>query len=157
MSKEKQKPEEIDVSKIDLEREKEKITENPHSLPYAHTAGGAVIKPEDEGKIKGRALRAMQQQTDNQMGQLYEQMQTLANQAKGIQARIVISERIYQADIRFEPLIGQIYYLYAYPSGDRLSLIAPHEWGKNAPTFLAQVYLLADHTWDVQELGEIEL
>ncbi len=157
MSKQEHKPQEIDVSKLDLEREKEKITETPHNLPYAHTAGGAVIKPEDEGKIKGRALRAMQQQTDNQMNQLYEQMQTLAKQAQGIQARIVVSERIYQADIRFQPLIGQIYYLYAYPSGDRLSLIAPQEWGRNVPTFLAKVYLLADHTWEVQELGDIEL
>ena len=43
--------------------DKDKITENPHSLEYAHHAGSALIKPEDQGKIKGRALSAMEHQT----------------------------------------------------------------------------------------------
>ena len=37
----------------------DKIAENPHLLPYAHQVGSAVIKPEDQGKLKGRALSAM--------------------------------------------------------------------------------------------------
>lgn len=151
------KAEEIDVSKIDLEQQKDKTTETPHILPYAHTAGGAVIKPEDQGKIKGRAVQAMHEQTENQMSQLYEQMQTLAKQAQNLQHRVSISERIYNADIRFEPLIGRTYHLYQYDTGDRLSLIAPDEWGKKSPTFLATVYLLADHTWEIKELGNIKL
>ncbi|MBC7409710.1 MAG: DUF2452 domain-containing protein, partial [Arcicella sp.] len=53
---------------------KDKVAENPGLLPYAHTAGGAVIRPEDMGKIKGRSVLAMRQQTDRQMSQLYEQM-----------------------------------------------------------------------------------
>lgn len=60
----------------------DKITENPHSLEYAHHAGSAIIKPEDQGKIKGRAVSAMEHQTDMQLSQLYEQMQLLASQAK---------------------------------------------------------------------------
>jgi hypothetical protein len=31
---------------------KDKVAENPGLLPYAHTAGGAVIRPEDMGKTK---------------------------------------------------------------------------------------------------------
>lgn len=76
------KSNEIDVSKIDLDKMKEKTAETPSLLPYAHTAGGAVIKPEDVGKIKGRAVSAMREQTEMQMSQLYEQMQLLAEQAK---------------------------------------------------------------------------
>ena len=30
----------------------EKVAQNPGLLPYAHTAGSAVIKPEDMGKSK---------------------------------------------------------------------------------------------------------
>ncbi len=30
----------------------DKITENPHSLEYGHHAGSALIKPEDQGKLK---------------------------------------------------------------------------------------------------------
>ncbi len=62
----------------------DKIAENPHLLPYAHQVGSAVIKPEDQGKLKGRALSAMSQQTDMQLGQIYEQMQLLASQANAL-------------------------------------------------------------------------
>jgi predicted transcriptional regulator len=147
----------IDVDGIDLEKMREKVTANPGLLPYAHRVGSVVIKPEDEGSIKANALEAMRQQTDMQMKQLYEQMQTLAKQAKEIQERIQISERIYQAEIRFNPLIGRVYYLYEREGQkDTLSLIAPHEWGrsKKYTKFIAKVHLLADHTWEVLELGE---
>jgi hypothetical protein len=132
----------------------DKITENPHSLEYPHHAGSALVKPEDKGKIKGRALSAMEHQTDMQLGQIYEQMQLLAEQAKKLNDRKSISEFIYMAEMRFEPLINHVYHLYTKENGDYLlSLIAPNQWGrsKNNFTFIATVRLLADHTWDVLE------
>ncbi len=142
---------EIDVSKIDLDKMKEKTAQAPSRLPYAHTVGSVVIKPEDVGKIKGRALAAMREQTEMQMAQLYEQMQLLAEQAKKIQQRVEVSERIYSAKIGFEPIIGKTYYLYRRENGeDFLSLVAPNEWGKSRNLeYVATVKLLADHTWDV--------
>lgn len=129
----------------------DKITENPHNLPYAHTVGGAVIKPEDKAKIKGRALSAMEQQTDKQLGQIHEQIKLLAKQAKGIQKRKEISEQIYMADMRFEPLVGHTYHLYEKENGGwLLSMLSPEEWGATCPhKFLETVTLLADHTWDI--------
>ena len=41
----------IDISQIDLEKEKEKITDLPGLIEYAHHAGSAIIKPEDKGRI----------------------------------------------------------------------------------------------------------
>lgn len=131
---------------------KDKVAENPGLLPYAHTAGGAVIKPEDMGKVKGRSIVAMRQQTDRQMGQLYEQMEVLARQANLLSQRKEISERIYEASMGFEPIINQTYYLYEKENAtDLLSLIAPNEWGRSFKysRFLATCLLLADHTWDV--------
>jgi hypothetical protein len=132
--------------------DKDKITENPHSLEYAHHAGSALIKPEDQGKIKGRALSAMEHQTDMQLNQIYEQMQLLADQAKKLQDRKSISEFIYTAEMRFEPLINHTYHLYQKENGSYLlSLIAPTQWGRSGASFtwVATVKLLADHTWDV--------
>ncbi len=142
---------EIDTSKIDLDKMKEKTAQMPSLLPYAHTVGSALVKPEDVGKIKGRAISAMREQTQMQMSQLYEQMQLLAEQAKKIQQRVEISERIYSAKIGFEPIIGKTYYLYRRENGeDFLSLVAPNEWGKDRKiSYVATVKLLADHTWDV--------
>lgn len=142
----------IDVDKLDLERMKEKTTENPGILPYAHHSGSAIIKPEDKGKITGRAVAAMHSQTDMQMAQIYDQMRLLADQAKKIQSRIEVSERIYQASIAFEPLINHRYFLYQKSDGsDFMSMIAPEEWGrkKDWAAFIAEVKLLADHTWDI--------
>jgi hypothetical protein len=130
----------------------DKVAQNPGLLPYAHTAGGAVIKPEDTGKTKGRSILAMRQQTDRQMNQLYEQMEVLAKQAKMIADRKEISERIYDAAMGFEPIISETYYMYEKEDGsDLLSLVAPHEWGRSFKysRYLAKVILLADHTWDV--------
>ena len=132
----------------------DKIAEHPHLLPYAHTVGGAVIKPEDTGKLKGRALSAMNQQTDMQLSQIYEQMQLLAAQAQKIQARKSISDYIYQTELRFEPLINHVYHLYRKADQKlMLSLIDKEAWGKSKKDlqFLASVKLLADHTWDIIE------
>ncbi len=132
----------------------DKITETPHSLEYPHHAGSALVKPEDQGKIKGRALSAMEHQTDMQLNQIYEQMQLLAEQAKKLQDRKSISEFIYQAEMRFEPLINHVYHLYKKEdSSYLLSLIAPDQWGRSKRSFewMATVRLLADHTWDVLE------
>ncbi|CAN5561304.1 DUF2452 domain-containing protein [soil metagenome] len=143
----------IDVEKIDLEKEKEKTSLNPGLIPFAHHIGGVVIKAEDQGKVKGRAMAAMKEQAEKQMNQLYRQMQILAEQANEIKKRVEVSHRIYNSHISFEPLIGQTYYLYEKESGeDILSIIGPDEWGKKIPfkAYLAEVKLLSDHTWEVK-------
>jgi hypothetical protein len=146
----------IEVEKIDLEKMKEKTTEVPGLLPYAHQSGSAVIKPEDKGKITGRAVAAMHSQTDIQMSQIYQQMQLLAEQAKSLQHRVEISERIYKTSMGFEPLINHHYFLYEKEEGnDFLSMVAPEEWGKKQrfSRFIAEVKLLADHTWEIIRKG----
>ena len=136
----------------------DKISENPHSLEYGHHVGSAVIKPEDIGKQKGRALTAMAYQTDQQLNQLYEQMQVLAEQAKKINKRKEISERIYQASFRFDPIINYVYHLYEDEDLSQiLSIIAPNEWGRSRKknyTYVATIRLLADHTWEIIESAE---
>lgn len=132
--------------------DKDKITENPHNLPYAHTVGGAVIKPTEEGVIKGNAMAAMYEQTQTQLDQLKEQMKLIAMQAQKLQDRVKISETIYDAKMGFEPLIGHIYYLYTRKNGEHLlSMVSPEQWGRSFPfeSFVGKVKLLADHTWDI--------
>lgn len=134
----------------------DKVAENPHLLPYAHQVGSALIKPVDKGRIKGQAVEAMYEQTDMQLEQIREQIELLAQQARAIQHRVTISEKIYQADIGIRPLIGHTYHLYTKKDGAHvLSLVGPEEWGSHCPyDFEATVRLLADHTWEVVESSE---
>jgi len=134
--------------------DKDKTTENPSTLPYAHTVGGAVIKPTKTAVIKGRSLSAMHDQTNRQLNQIKKQIELLAHQAQQIQNRIEISEKIYQAEISFKPLMGHTYHLYEKESGNWvLSMVAPNEWGSKLPfaAFVSTVKLLSDHTWEVIE------
>ena len=94
----------------------------------------------------------MHDQTDRQFRQLFEQMETLINQAKYLKSRVEVSERIYQATVPFQPVIGKIYYLYKKNDGtDLLSMVSPDEWGKSFPyeIFEAEVRLMSDHTWEI--------
>lgn len=129
----------------------DKITATPHLLPYAHHVGSAIIKPLDKGKSKGVAMKAMYQQTENQLYQIKEQVETLIRQAQAVHDRISISEKIYQADCGFKPVPANIYFLYEKKDESWLiSMVSPLEWGKKIPyTFIAELELLADHTWKI--------
>lgn len=156
MAKEQAKQDQVKKEKWVNPIDPEKIAENPHLLPYAHSVGGAVIKPMDKGRMKGRAVAAMYEQTDLQLAQIKEQIDLLAQQARRLQERVSISEEIYLTDMNFEPLIGRTYFLYRQASGKTvLSMVSPDEWGKKSPyTFVAEVKMLADHTWDVLRTNE---
>ncbi len=157
-----EKQKKSDAKKSDSQKEfvnpidKDKIAENPHLLPYAHTVGGAVIKPIDKGRVKGLAVSAMYEQTNTQLDQIREQVNLLAKQAQAIHDRVQISEQIYLSEINFKPLIGHIYHLYKKIKKEEevfiLSMVGPKEWGGNMPyEFVASAKLMADHTWEVQE------
>ena len=130
----------------------DKVADNPGIINFPHHIGSAVIKPEDRGKIKGRAMMAMKDQTHREMAQLYEQMHVLARQAREIKKRVEVSEKIYESQINYEPVINHIYFLYEKEDKSTiLSMIGPQEWGKTLPftTYVATVKLLSDHTWEV--------
>lgn len=145
-----------DIGKPENPIDPDKVTEIPHLLPYAHHVGSAIIRPLDKGRTKGLAMKAMYQQTETQLLQIREQVETLIRQAQEIHDRISISERIYKADIGFRPVVGHLYYLYEKKDTSWvLSMISPQEWGKNPPyRYLAKAELLADSTWKVLDMAE---
>lgn len=135
----------------------ESITENPGTLTYGHHRGSMPVVPTEQGKLKGRALSAMEHQTDIQLLQIRQQMELLAHQANKIQNRVAVSNQIYGAEMRFEPLINHIYHLYEKQDGKHvLSMISPTDWGRRGCPyhFLSTVRMLADHTWDIIEEGD---
>lgn len=120
-------------------------------LPYSASVSGAVIRPNEAGVIRHQALSAMEEQTNMQLTQIRQQIELLAIQAKEIQKRKELSMIIYDSKLGFAPVIGQRYFLYEGGNGNYLvSMVGPKEWGRSGmpyKSFLAEVKLLADHTW----------
>ena len=52
----------------------------------------------------------------------------IKNEYKKMMESININERIYSSKFNFQPIVGQVYYLYTKESGDFLSIISPTEW-----------------------------
>jgi len=122
-----------------------------HSAPYALSVSSPKIEPIDKRLLVANAHESMQHQAEQQITMLKKQAELLMKQAKDIEERLTLSHAIYKADINFEPVIHGIYHVYQKDDGSQvLSMVAPYEWGKNAPfTFLNTVRLLADRTWEI--------
>ncbi len=129
----------------------DKVSEDPKK--DMHHIGSAQALPINKKQVRSRALTAMEQQTDTQLEQIRKQMELLAHQARQIQERKELSLEIYGAEINFEPIISEVYYLYRRDNGQNvLSMIGPSQWGKKDMPFNEYVCtckLLSDHTWEI--------
>lgn len=133
--------------------DKDKTTETPGLIDFPHHIGSAPIIKNDPALIKSKSMSAMIEQTNAQWQQIQQQLELLKQQAEKLKKRIEFSERIYNAQMSFEPVIGHIYYLYHNhkTNNDVLMMIHPDEW-RSMPEhleFLGGVKLLADHTWEL--------
>ena len=142
-----------------LHIDEDKITHNPHNLPYAHTVGSAIIFPDDKDRIKTTAMTAMVEQTNVQMKQIYDQMELLISQANKLKERVELSEEIYTAEMGFKPITGNTYHLYEKEDGVKVvSMIGPDEWARGCKYahYVATARLMGDHTWDIEAKNEEE-
>jgi hypothetical protein len=119
--------------------------------PIPLSIGSPLIKPEDKNQIKATAVLAMNHYAEQEIKMLKKQADLIIQQVREIENRLVVSEKIYQSDMRFTPVIGQIYHLYEKEDHYKLSLIGPDEWGrtKSIGKYVASVKLLGDHSWDL--------
>ena len=80
--------------------------------PIPLSVSSPPINPIDKNKVQANALEAMTHQANQQIKMLKRQAEELIKQAKEIENRLEISHQIYQAEIKFKPVIGQNYFLY---------------------------------------------
>lgn len=113
--------------------------------------GSAMIRPEDRGKIRAVALESAENQARQQMAMLRRQAEALMEEARRIEERLLLSVQIFQADVNFTPVVGQVYHLYQRSNGTKfLSLIGPIQWGNRSSSLehLGTFKHLADSTWE---------
>ena len=97
---------------------------NASFLPYATSVGAPIIKVDDVAAWKGRGVRNVNKEFENKFNELKIQYEKLMQEFEW-------NELVYNSKFSFEPVIGEIYHLYANNDGtNSLSLIAPNEWNK---------------------------
>lgn len=116
-----------------------------------------IVKESDLHKPIARGLFTLDGQIDIQATNIIEQIEVLRRQALAIEEKKRISKIIYNSEIKFEPIVLGIYYLYIRNSSEQfISMIGPTEWGrsqKNSLEYLAKIRLQYDHTWELLDLN----
>ena len=118
-----------------------------------------IVKETDLHKPIARGLFTLDGQIDIQANNIIEQIEVLRRQALAIEEKKRISKIIYQSEIKFEPIVLGIYYLYIRNSSEQfISMIGPNEWGRSQKSllnFIAKIRLQYDHTWEVLDLNSL--
>lgn len=119
-----------------------------------------IVKTEDLHKPIAKGLVALEGQIDISANNILEQYEILKKQALAIQEKKRISTKIYEAEMKFEPIILGTYYLYRWESNRTfISMIAPLEWGRSMKKkidYIAKIKLDYDHTWQILDLNDVE-
>ena len=111
---------------------------NASMLPYSTNVGAPTIKMDDVVSWKSRGISAVNKQFENKFNELKIQYENLMKEYEW-------NELVYHAKYSFEPVIGEIYHLYAGEDGTNfLSLISPLEWNKE---HLGTFQLNSDKKW----------
>jgi hypothetical protein len=56
------------------------------------------------------------------------------------------SVMVWESKYSFEPIVGNVYYLYDFGKGNTLSIIKPEEWGKQE-FFKGSFVLTSEYKW----------
>ena len=97
---------------------------NASMLPYSTSVGAPIIRVDDIVSWKSRGITNVNKEFENKIKELKNQYESLMQEFEW-------NELVYSAKFAFEPVIGEIYHLYAGEDGvNFLSLISPQEWKK---------------------------
>lgn len=119
---------------------------NASLLPYATNVGAPLIKIDDLVSWKSRGISNVNKEFENKFNELKMQYQNLIEEFEW-------NELVYSSRFSFEPVIGEVYYLYRGDDGiNFLSLISPNEWNKE---HIGTFKLNSDKKWIVLHKNDI--
>ena len=107
-------------------------------LPYASEASGPIIKVPNVDAFKQKGVKKVSKQFKTELEELKGKIKDFVRTASDTQ-------KVYSAKFKFEPLVGETYFLYKGEKEDYLSLIAPDQWKKK---FLGAYRLSSEYKWE---------
>ena len=110
-------------------------------LPYATQANGPVIKIPNVDAFKQKGVEKVSKQLQTELEELQNKIKNFVKSASDTQ-------KVYTAKFKFEPLVGEVYFLYQGEKEEYLSLIPPNQWKKK---FLGAFRLSSEYKWEQVE------
>lgn len=122
----------------------DQVVDNPGIMPYTTNVGAPAIQKDNIDLWKQQSISKVNHQFKTRYEELKQQYQQLVDEYNW-------NELVYNSKYSFEPIVGEIYYLYCIDENNFLSLIAPHEWDK---PFIGAFALDSNHKWIKQPQNE---
>jgi len=111
---------------------------NSNILPYGTNISAHTRVIDDINTFKERGVNKVQKTFSTKYKELVDEYNLLVDEVK-------LNNLIYNSNYSFEPVIGEIYYLYLRQNGNYfLSLISPQEWDMK---HVVSVRLNSEHKW----------
>ena len=106
-------------------------------LPYPASTLSPKIVPTDLSTFKSRGVSQVERDLQQKLVEIHETYRAAIEHFNW-------NKLVYEAEINFEPVIGETYYLYDSNARHLLSMIGPDEWSMR---HLATVRLNVDRQW----------
>lgn len=113
-------------------------------LPYPVSTLSPPIIPNDLTSFKTRGISEVQRELQQKLIDIREEYLRAIDHFNW-------NKLVYEAEIRFEPIVGGTYHLYQMRQGRALSMIGPDQWPH---PHLATLRLNVDRQWQVLEVGK---
>ena len=92
-------------------------------LPYASSLSGPIIDVPNVDAFKKKGV-------DKVSKQFQAELQDLQDRIKSFVTLASETQKVYQANFKFKPIVGEVYHLYEWKEQDFLSLVEPSELNK---------------------------
>lgn len=107
-------------------------------LPYASSLSGPIIEVPNVDAFKKKGVDKVSKQFQAELTDLQEKIKSFVSLAADTQ-------QVYNAHFKFEPIVGETYYLYQGLNNTFLSLIEPSQWKQE---LLGTFRLNSDYKWE---------
>ena len=107
-------------------------------LAYPTSRLGAKIVPQDLTSFKTRGITKVERELQQELVELRERYLAVIDSFNW-------NKLIYESHYRFEPIIGETYYLYDVEGRHTLSMIAPEQWHQR---WVGSFRLNSDARWE---------
>lgn len=110
-------------------------------MPYPVSTLSPPIVPTDLSSFKSRGISQVERDLQQKLVEIRETYLQAIDHFNW-------NKLVYEAQIQFEPVIGETYYLYEMRGRRALSMVSPEQWPHK---HLATVRLNVDRQWKVVE------